>query len=119
MSVKITILKESIKKCISLLESKDSIIGANWIGKVCCTRIKAQKMLSDNKTAEQRTSPAFMKEWNELARQDDVYMAKAKERGKLDLSSLTNEIACLGRELTDLKNELFFAELNENKKKSA
>jgi len=95
----IAIVEDKIKQIKFLLDAKP-------LSEICKIRQEAQKLLEENKTIEERTSPNFVRRIADLSKREREQFAiaeKAKDSYKLIWKKVNLEF-----ELKELNNELFY-----------
>lgn len=108
MTTKEKIVRQSINQVEKRLKEINFILESNPWGEIFKIRQEGQRLLDENQTIEQMTSPEFISKIKDLAKREKAQF-KLVERHK-DILKLIDEKVKLEFELQDLQRELYFIE---------
>lgn len=108
MSIKEQVINESIDRINHRIQEIDDMLEANPLTEICQLRITFKRLLDNNKTLEERTSPDFVKTIKILAAKEKELFKIAKKQQEQDSCKLIKEKVKLEMELSDLNHELYF-----------
>jgi len=106
--IKLEVIEESISRVTREINQIDKQLFDNPIQDLIDLRNEARQALEENKTVEERTSPAFMALVRAWARRETDILKRMKRQSRVDSNKLITRKVELQFQLRDLHSELFF-----------